>query len=474
MASTARIPIFSSPRKQSRSPPPAEGGAIELALAALRVRLRGDDADTLTIPTARVAGTLAGLGRGELRELVIVQPRVNVTDRALAWRPPPMGERASARAHDERDAAREDARPPSAFPPWKIGRLAITGGHGRVDLAGAPLAEFGFGTRWQEAAAESAELQSVEVLDLSLRTRQAGVEPFLRVPAIRAEFRFADLLQQRRLARVRVEHLDFRYNTAFRELILSRAKPVPIEKPATAPETGLPPTQATSVAPSSSTSWRVQAGSGAGAPPVASRAGASPAPAGRGAQPTLPAGGAPAPLPGMTTGELRLIDGRIHLDDLGVGVPGIECRVQTAFRELALVPGGGVGGHELQTIELSKIALRSPLDPFVTVLDLDAVFIRFTLAGIWRREIEEVAIVRPTLAVGPDLSWYIDRVQQNQSDPAAPPAIADDGPPWAIRMFSAEAGQLVLALEGQTRLALPCRSSHTRRTSISAGSANCG
>jgi hypothetical protein len=130
--------------------------------------------------------------------------------------------------------------------------------------------------------------------------------------------------------------------------------------------------------------------------------------------------------------------------------------LETAFREIALAPDAGQGGHELQTIELSQLALSSPLDPFFTVLNLDTVFIRFTLAGLWKREIDEFAIVGPTLAIGPDLFWYIDRVQQNQSAPVyVAPAPADPGPDWLIRQFSAKSGQLVLALEGQAQLALP-------------------
>lgn len=363
------------------------GGAFELSLAALSARLREDKSPALSLAAVRLAGTFAGVSHGTIREITIDDPKLSVTDRLLAWRPPMPAVASSTTG--------------AAPLPWKVERLAIKQGQVRVDLAGAPLADFALGVRLQNAAlsdGEPGELQSVEILDLALRTRQAGVEPFLRVPAMRAEFRLPELLRQRRVARVRVEHLEFRYNTAFREMIATAAKPTPPEKP-------------------------------------------------------LVAGEKPPP---ATIGELRLTDGHIHLDDLGVGIPGIECRLDTAFRELALEPGGGEGGHEVQTIELSQIALRSPLDPFVTVLNLDTVFVRFTLAGVWRREIEEVAIVRPTLAIGPDLFWYIDRVQQNQAaPPATAPAPAEDGPPWSIRQFSAKSGQLVLALEGQAKLALP-------------------
>ncbi len=363
------------------------GGAFELSTANLSARVRGDEKPSLAIAAARITGSLAGIVRGALQEITIDDPQVHLTDRMLAWRPPVL-EIPTATA-------------PAELRPWSVDRLAIKGGRARVDLADAPLADFAFGLRLHEAASieeGAGELQSLEILDLAMRTRQGGVEPFLRIPAIRVEFRIPELLRQRRVARVRVEHLDFRYNTAFREMIASGANPAPQKKPAIT-------------------------------------------------------GGKAVP---ATIGELRLTNGRVFLDDLGLGIPGIEARLETAFRELALEPGGGAGGQELQTIELSQIALRSPLDPFFTVLDLDTVFVRFTLAGIWRREIEEVAIVRPTLAIGPDLFWYIDRVQQNQSTPpVAAPVSVDDGPPWSIRRFSAKAGQLVLALEGQAKLALP-------------------
>jgi hypothetical protein len=363
---------------------PEGGGAVELSLAALGVRLRYGEGRTLSVETVRVAGTMSGLMGGKIQEIVIDEPSIKVTDRLLALRLPEQ-------------VASPDVAAKSI--PWRAERLTIKRGRVGVDLAGFPLGEFSFGVRLQNAGLEdeaAEELQSVEVLDFALRAREDAVEPFLRVPAIRAEFRIPELLQKRRLARLRVENLDFRYNAAFRAMIASgaRSQPAPVA-------------------------------TGEKSPP-------------------------------LIIGELRLLDGRIHLDDLGIGIPGIECRLQTAFRELALEPGGGQGGQELQTIELSQIALRSPLDPFVTVLDLDTVFIRFTLAGIWRREIDEVAIVRPTLAIGPDLFWYIERVQQNQiAPPVDEPVTVDDGPPWSIRQFSAKAGQLVLALEGQAKLALP-------------------
>ena len=369
---------------QVRDLAPDGGGAADLSLTGLSVRWREADVEVLSLSSVHVVATVGGLRNRIIREIEVEDPHVNVTDRLLAWSPP-----------HEAPAVSQTAAPA----PWSIDKLAIKRGRARVDLAGAPLAECSFGARLHDATLTpegTGELQSAEVLDLALRLRGAELEPFLRVPAIRAEFRLPELLRARRLARLRIEHLDLRYNAPFRDMIASGAKP---ELPATP--------------------------SGKSGPP-------------------------------FTIGELRLTDGRIHLDDLGLGIPGIECRLETAFREIALAPDAGQGGHELQTIELSRIALSSPLDPFFTVLNLDTVFIRFTLAGLWKREIDEVAIVRPTLAIGPDLFWYIDRVQKNQSANAeAAAAPAATGPDWLIRQFSAKSGQLVLALEGQAQLALP-------------------
>lgn len=386
----ARVDLAAFPRldfafaAQVHDAAPDGGGAAELSLANLSTRWREDNAELLSLSSVRVAATMRGLRNRNIHEIEVEDPRVNVTDRLLRWSPPETTASAS---------------PTAAPAPWSVDKLAIKRGRASVDLAGAPLAEGSFGLRMHEATLTpegAGELQSVQVLDLALRSRTPGVEPFLRVPAIRAEFRLPELLRSHRLARLRIEHLDVRYNAALRDFIASGEKPTLPAKPV-----------------------------GESGPPV-------------------------------TIGELRLTDGRIHLDDLGLGIPGIEGRLETAFRDIALAADAGQGGHELQTIELSQIAISSPLDPFFTVLNLDTVFIRFTLAALWQREIEEIAIVRPTLAIGPDLFWYIDLVQQNQSAPAVTATRpADTGPDWSIRQFSAKSGQLVLALEGQAKLALP-------------------
>ena len=358
------------------------GTPVELALSAVRVRLRQDDAEALAIPAVRAKATLEGLRGHKVREVVIEEPRVFVSDALLAAFP------SASAAHE----------PAVAEATWTLDRLVLSGGRAGVDLKGAPLVEFGFAAQAGDdllPPREPGELQAaVDFTDLAVRARGAALEPFLRVSAMHAKFRLPEVQREHRVAWVQVERFDFRYNQVFRELIASGTKP----------------------------------------------AVAAPARPGR----------------PFSIGELLVTDGGIHLDDLGLGIPSIDCRVNTSFRNLALAPDAGEGGGELQTIELSHIALTSPLDPFVAVLSLDTIFLRFTLAGLWRREVEEVAIIHPRLEIGPDLFWYIDRVQKNAgAQPAGSAPAGEAGPGWLVKKFGATSGQLFLALEGHSELALP-------------------
>jgi hypothetical protein len=366
---------------------------LALDLGNISVHLQSAPDEVLSIASARVVASMEGLRERKIREITIEDLHASVADAAI---------------EQIRSAAAPPAASPSAEPastPWTLQRVSVKRARAIVDLRGAPLAEFGFALQMADAIISpdaAGDLQALEVSDLALRSRDKAFEPFLRVPMIRAEFRIPELLREGRLARLRVERLDFRYNSNFREMIASGDEPALANIPSSTRDSA--------------------------------------------ANPVRP----------FTIGELRLTESRVHLNDLGLGVPPIEFPVETTLHDLVLTPGGGPAGQDLQTVELSQVALSSPLDPFFSVLKLDSLFIRFTLAGLWRREIEQVAIVHPILAVGPDLFWYIDRMEQNAAAVPAPvAAVQDTGPAWSIRHFDATSGQFVLALEGQHKLAAP-------------------
>jgi len=176
---------------------------VSLALAALRVRLRGDEAVALEIPGVQVQATLEGLRARKVRGITIAEPKLAVTDALLAAFPaaaetPPADQPASA--------------------PWAVQRLTLTGGRASVDLAGAPLVQARFAAQLGDdllPPREPGELQAgVDFTDIAVRARGTGLEPFLRVPAVRTKFRLPEVQRDRRVASVQVEGFDFRFNKA--------------------------------------------------------------------------------------------------------------------------------------------------------------------------------------------------------------------------------------------------------------------
>ena len=175
--------------------------------------------------------------------------------------------------------------------------------------------------------------------------------------------------------------------------------------------------------------------------------------------------------------ELRLFDGNVHLADLGLGMPPIDFGLNTAFQDLALSLDGDAARHELQTIELYHIALHSPLDPFLSVLNLPTLFIRFTPAGLWRREIEQVDIIRPMLNVGPrSVLVHRPRAGTRGGRRATRPTRRRQRTTRRVddQSFRRHPGQLVLAFEGHPKLPLPMPfESHAENLNF-ASSASCG
>ena len=300
-----------------------------------------------------------------------------------------------------RAAEEKPAAPASPSEPYHLGVLQIS--RAQIDVRdlgpGVPSFAFGGDAGLTEVPLGSgtAELPDVEqaiaLRDLAMTAPGLAGPPFLRVPAIYGTFTWRGLLSQKRLGLVRIEQPEMRYDPA-----LGRA----FAAGATTPATPKDPERA----------WHVD--------------------------------------------ELALFDGKVHLADLGLGVPPIDFGLNTTFRDMALSLEGDALRDTVQTIELHHIGLQSPVDPFTSVLNLRTLFIRFTPAGLWRRQIEQVEIINPVLNIGEDLFWYIDRVQAREAGTApADPAPAAGPRGWTINRFDVTSGQLVLAFDGRPRLPLP-------------------
>lgn len=301
------------------------------------------------------------------------------------------------------------APPQKVTAPYVIGSLRVNQGHALLrDLDGSPVSyEFttdaalseiplGSGGEWTDAA------QALTIRDLALRTDTT--RPFVRVPVIYGTFTWDDLINHRRIGTIRIEEPRLRFDPGVQRALATKEEPA-VPRPIPGKFIG---------------------------PPI-------------------------PPPPPFRVGELELVGGRVHLADLGMGLPSIDFGLQTTFRDLALSLEGEALGETIQTIELRDIGLQSPADPFTPVLTLRTLFIRFTPAGLWHRRIEHVEILQPVLHIGEDLFWYVDRVQQGQTEAEETPADggAAAAPSWSVKKLDATDGQLVLAFDGRPRLPLP-------------------
>ena len=284
--------------------------------------------------------------------------------------------------------------------PLTLDRVIVDGGKVDLRIAGMPPMRGALTARFENPGAAGTELQSVEFHDLHFGIPDPPDGTFhewLLLPKVKITFTLADLMQHHRIRSVDLDGAAFRFDRECRAMFA---------RPPAAAEARAP---AAHVAP-------------------------------------------------FVADEVKLHNARVSLDDLGLGVPPLDFSLNLDLANVPVNDPLNTETAQLQTLELSNINFVSPLDPFVPVLVLPSIFIRWTPAGLRARQLEEIAIIGPAIHVGPDLFWYIDLVEKRRAEmeaaaPATPGAVP--APAWRVKRFSATAGKLVLALDGQARLTLP-------------------
>jgi hypothetical protein len=107
-------------------------------------------------------------------------------------------------------------------------------------------------------------------------------------------------------------------------------------------------------------------------------------------------------------------------------------------------------GAAEQLVELSDLAIPSPRDPFAHVLTLRRVLVRFTLAGLLDKQIQDLTVINPVVSIGEDLFLYMDQARSRIG------AVSDsESTDWKIQRFEVEAGSLVLGSSGRSHYGLP-------------------
>jgi len=107
-------------------------------------------------------------------------------------------------------------------------------------------------------------------------------------------------------------------------------------------------------------------------------------------------------------------------------------------------------GAAEQLVELSDLTIPSPRDPFAHVLTLRRVLVRFTLAGLLDKQIQDLTVISPVVSIGEDLFLYMDQARSRMGAAATP-----DSPGWKIQRFEVESGSLVVGSSGRRHYGLP-------------------
>ena len=149
--------------------------------------------------------------------------------------------------------------------------------------------------------------------------------------------------------------------------------------------------------------------------------------------------------------SLDLVNLQVQPDGLPGGLPAISLQVSTALRN---IPFGSVAeelGAIRHQVEFSNIELLSPTDPLRRAVTVRSAFVIFTLAGLARRDLEEVKLLGPTVYVGEPLFEYM----QSADEPATAPAVVTESEGWNVDTLRVNFGRVVIAVGGRSQVGLP-------------------
>jgi hypothetical protein len=342
-------------------------------------------------------------GKMNFDELIVRAPSFQITPTALQAFGGSVSEPVNS-------AATEDA---ANFPNLRIGKVLVENGEVFIKGFGETVPEgslkFGFETddfQLGESGTALEKKHTVQLWDLRLAPAFAPLSQFASVDSLQIEFTPADLLQRKEIAAATLTGMTITMGQTFRSFMNAGG---------TTTSSGTTPAVATATTKTPPAKpWKLR--------------------------------------------ELGIVNGRITLADLGVGAPSVGFNIETTLKNIPLSTAVTETAEEMQQQELADLVITSPFDQFAPVFTMKTLFIRYSIAGLLRRELEEIQVLNPTIYVGEDLFWYFDELSKRQAETetsaAAPPPALDDTS-WKLKKFNIAYGQLVIANGGTARLPLP-------------------
>jgi hypothetical protein len=342
-------------------------------------------------------------GKMNFDELTIRAPSFQITPTALQAFGAPASEPANGVTNE----------PSANFPSLRVGKLLVENGEVFIKSFGETVPEgslkFGFETddfQLGESGTAPDKKHTVQIWDLRLAPTFAPLAQFVSVDSLQIEFTPADLLQRKEIAAATLTGMTITMGQTFRSFMNAESKttasgPAPVAATVTAKA---PPAKP----------WKLR--------------------------------------------ELGIVNSRITLADLGVAAPSVGFNIETTLKNIPLSTAVTETAEEMQQQELADLVITSPFDQFAPVFTMKTLFIRYSIAGLLRRELEEIQVLNPTIYVGEDLFWYFDELSKREAEaqsPAAASAPGSDETGWKVKRISVEYGQLVIAAGGKAQLPLP-------------------
>lgn len=162
---------------------------------------------------------------------------------------------------------------------------------------------------------------------------------------------------------------------------------------------------------------------------------------------------------GWSIGKLGVNHLLVKLESMVPQLQGVQFSVETTMEDVPLTPQGLLSKHRVQQVEIAGIELRDPYDGMRSAALLPTIFLKFSLAGLMRQEVEAIDILGPVLYIGEPLFNWVDYQRkyrkQNEGTTLQPDerevdelegeAEKKESGSWTLKKINAHYGKMVIA-----------------------------
>jgi hypothetical protein len=133
---------------------------------------------------------------------------------------------------------------------------------------------------------------------------------------------------------------------------------------------------------------------------------------------------------------------RTNLIMIGLGpeVPPLAINIEGSWEDLPI--GGQLSQADLlkkRKVELTNLAIHSPLDLSTTILTIEKVIFDFTFSGLKIHQLEKLTFDKPVVKVDRGLFWFMEALRTANT---TRPKTANPGAVWVTQHLSITQGQL--------------------------------